>query len=45
MDINITEKLTELLNDPEGLERIKNVASSLFSEKEITKILGGIING
>lgn len=34
MDINITEKLTELLNDPEGMERIKSVASSLFSEKE-----------
>ena len=34
MDINITEKLTELLNDPQGLERIKNVASSIFSEKE-----------
>ena len=34
MDINITEKLTELLNDPQGLERIKTVASSLFSEKE-----------
>ena len=36
MDINITEKLTELLNDPEGMEKIKTVASSLFSEKENT---------
>lgn len=34
MDIDITQKLTELLNDPDGLDRIKSVASSLFSEKE-----------
>ncbi|MBR5452375.1 MAG: hypothetical protein IKV36_05240 [Clostridia bacterium] len=34
MDINITEKLTELLNNPEGIDKIKSVASSLFSEKE-----------
>ena len=32
MDINIADKLTELLNDPEGMERIKNVASSLFGD-------------
>ena len=30
METNIANKLTELLNDPEGMERIKNVASSLF---------------
>ena len=34
MDTNIAEKLTELLNDPEGMEKIKTVASSLFAEKE-----------
>lgn len=30
MENNIANKLTELLNDPSGMERIKNIASSLF---------------
>ena len=34
METNIADKLTELLNDPEGMERIKNVASSLFGGAE-----------
>ena len=33
MDSNIADKLTELLNDPKGMERIKSLASSLFTEQ------------